>query len=75
MSEQTRDTSAREETQEVAQNKLPQAGKYGCCGPSNGLALRYGEPCPFCLTGRVDYDGLLNLVCLNCGKTQTGVFT
>lgn len=42
------------------------------CGSA---ALRYGLPCPFCQIGKVDYDSLLNLVCVNCGKTQTGVFT
>ncbi|HOE34261.1 MAG: hypothetical protein GX415_01150 [Chloroflexi bacterium] len=45
------------------------------CGPSSSLSLRYGLPCPFCLIGRVDYDSQLNLVCANCGKTQTGTFT
>ena len=42
------------------------------CGSA---ALRYGLPCPFCKVGKVDYDSLLNLVCRNCEKTQTGVFT
>jgi len=25
--------------------------------------MRYGEPCPYCLVGIVEYDSLLNLVC------------
>ncbi|MFZ3069749.1 MAG: hypothetical protein WA110_01320 [Anaerolineaceae bacterium] len=51
------------------------AAKFGNCGSASGMALRYGEPCPYCLVGKVDYDSLLNLFCTNCGKTQTGAFT
>lgn len=54
---------------------VPPEKSLRVCGPSGGLVLRYGLPCPFCLVGRVDYDTQLNLVCSNCGKTQTGVFT
>jgi hypothetical protein len=45
------------------------------CGSSGPFSLRYGLPCPFCQVGYVDYDSQLNLVCGNCGKTQTGAFT
>jgi hypothetical protein len=37
--------------------------------------FRYGQPCPACGSDQVDYNGLLNLVCKNCGLTQTGAFT
>ena len=45
------------------------------CSSNGSFSLRYGLPCPFCQVGRVDYDSQLNLVCGNCGKTQTGAFT
>ena len=31
--------------------------------------------CPKCKTGKMDYDGLLNLICQNCGFTLAGCFT
>ncbi len=31
-----------------------------------------GEICPFCGQGRLDYDGMLNLICPACGKMETG---
>ena len=31
-----------------------------------------GEICPFCSQGRLDYDGMLNLICPACGKMETG---
>jgi NADH pyrophosphatase NudC (nudix superfamily) len=37
--------------------------------------FRYGQPCPSCGSKDVGYDGLLNLVCKNCGLRQGGVFT
>ncbi|HHX08110.1 MAG TPA: hypothetical protein GX730_01565 [Chloroflexi bacterium] len=37
--------------------------------------FRYGQPCPACGSKDVGYDGLLNLVCKNCGLRQGGVFT
>ena len=39
--------------------------------------LRSGDACPGCGTGRMDYDGLLNLVCPECGYTpgNEGAFT
>jgi len=33
------------------------------------------NPCPNCKTGKMDYDGLLNLYCQNCGYTLAGCFT
>ncbi len=36
---------------------------------------RSGDLCPRCQAGHLDYDGLLNLVCLHCGYTVGGSFT
>jgi uncharacterized Zn finger protein (UPF0148 family) len=37
--------------------------------------LLAGDLCPACKEAQMDYDGLLNLVCPNCGYTQGGCFT
>jgi hypothetical protein len=37
--------------------------------------LRAGELCPQCKTERLDYDGLLNLSCPQCGVAVGGCFT
>jgi hypothetical protein len=37
--------------------------------------LRAGDLCPKCKTERLDYDGLLNLVCPKCGFVSGGCFT
>jgi uncharacterized protein (DUF983 family) len=34
--------------------------------------LRVGDVCPGCQRGRLDYDGLLNLVCPQCGYAAAG---
>lgn len=36
---------------------------------------RPGDPCPQCIDGHLDYDGLLNLVCQQCGYTLAGCST
>ena len=36
---------------------------------------RVGDPCPKCRVGRLDYDGLLNLTCQECGYAVQGCFT
>jgi hypothetical protein len=38
-------------------------------------SLRAGDPCPQCTQGALDYDGLLNLSCLQCGYALSGCFT
>jgi len=38
-------------------------------------SLKPGDPCPRCGEGRLDYDGLLNLVCDRCDYQQGGCFT
>jgi|MTBAKSStandDraft_1061840.scaffolds.fasta_scaffold00281_92 ribosomal protein S27AE len=37
--------------------------------------IRFGSLCPICGKGSFDYDGMLNLVCSNCGYTSGGCFT
>ena len=37
--------------------------------------IRFGSLCPKCKQGIIDYDGMLNLVCPNCGVTSGGCFT
>ena len=39
------------------------------------LEIRFGVLCPKCKKGKFDYDGMLNLVCSNCGYTSGGCFT
>ncbi len=37
--------------------------------------IRFGSTCSKCRKGSFDYDGMLNLVCSNCGYTSGGCFT
>jgi uncharacterized protein (DUF983 family) len=48
----------------------PQVGN----APASAAAvhLRSGDLCPQCQAGRLDYDGLLNLTCPNCGFSPGG---
>jgi ribosomal protein S27AE len=39
------------------------------------VEIRFGSTCPKCRKGSFDYDGMLNLVCSNCGYTSGGCFT
>jgi len=39
------------------------------------IIIQYGAVCPACGKGRLDYDGMLNLVCPLCGYGQGGCFT
>lgn len=39
------------------------------------MEVRFGRLCPACKKGIFDYDGMLNLVCPNCGYTSGGCFT
>jgi uncharacterized protein (DUF983 family) len=34
-----------------------------------------GDTCPKCGKGKLDYDGMLNLSCLECGYSLGGCFT
>jgi len=48
-------------------------GAPGSARPA--LLLRAGDLCPICKTERLDYDGLLNLACPQCGYALGGCFT
>ncbi len=37
--------------------------------------LREGMLCPRCKAAKIEYNGLLNLVCPNCGLKEVGVST
>lgn len=37
--------------------------------------LNEGDPCPLCGKGRLSYNGLLNLVCDQCGFELGGAHT
>jgi hypothetical protein len=39
------------------------------------LELHPGDICPECPQGRLDYDGMLNLSCSECGFSLSGCFT
>ena len=39
------------------------------------VEIRFGVTCPICKLGTFDYDGMLNLVCSNCGYYSGGCFT
>lgn len=42
---------------------------------SNYAEIRAGDVCPQCGQAEIDYDGMLNLVCPNCGFSLMGCFT
>ncbi len=62
-----------------------QKQKFGATTSSNqepqicllepGQRLRAGMRCPRCKKGMIDYNGMLNLVCPNCGLTEAGACT
>jgi len=37
--------------------------------------LRRGDVCPACRSARLDYDGMLNLACPQCGYALGGCFS
>lgn len=40
-----------------------------------GERLREGMVCPRCHAAKMEYNGMLNLVCPNCGLTEAGAST
>lgn len=42
---------------------------------SCGKAMRFGELCPYCGKNALYYNGMLNLICANCGAAQMGAYT
>ncbi len=47
------------------------------CSLEERKNVRYhaGDLCPMCKSARLEYDGLLNLVCPKCGTISVGGFT
>jgi uncharacterized protein (DUF983 family) len=45
------------------------------CWIKPGERLRVGMTCPRCQTGKLDYNGLLQLTCPICGLTEAGACT
>ncbi len=43
--------------------------------PEKDIGIKDGDLCPHCEAARLDYDGLLNLYCPDCGYTLAGCFT
>ncbi|HBX69360.1 MAG TPA: hypothetical protein DEH25_08235 [Chloroflexi bacterium] len=44
--------------------------------PSQGSTNpKVGALCPICQSAKMDYDGMLNLSCLQCGYSLAGCFT
>ncbi|MBI9048563.1 MAG: hypothetical protein JEZ00_04035 [Anaerolineaceae bacterium] len=42
---------------------------------SSRSKIQAGDICPRCQHERIDYNGMLNLVCPNCGQIEGGCFT
>ncbi|MDY6872890.1 MAG: hypothetical protein SVR81_02825 [Chloroflexota bacterium] len=45
------------------------------CELHPGKSLHPGKLCPRCGEGKIDYNGLLHLVCPVCGLTEAGACT
>jgi hypothetical protein len=55
---------------------LPEALKVAYPDVSQETAeLHAGDTCPCCRNGTLDYDGLLNLTCPQCGYSLAGCFS
>lgn len=51
------------------------AAELQSLSPLRLLTLRRGDSCPNCEQGILDYDGMLNLSCQECGFSLAGCFT
>ncbi|QRN84180.1 hypothetical protein JR338_05420 [Chloroflexota bacterium] len=45
------------------------------CAIQSSISLQAGMICPRCGQAVIDYDGLLQLVCPNCGLKEVGACT
>lgn len=45
------------------------------CMVRPGVSLRAGMRCPRCKKADIEYNGLLQLICPNCGLTEEGANT
>lgn len=50
-------------------------GRLAAARPGADSSLRCGVTCPVCDNGCLDYDGLLNLTCPECGFSLGGCYT
>ena len=55
--------------------KPTQAPEPQVCLVSPDVSLRVGMRCPRCKKAEIEYNGLLQLICPNCGLTEAGVCT
>jgi hypothetical protein len=56
----------------------PSVADENAIGPTMWVSmarLRAGDLCPICRKEALDYDGLLNLACPQCGYAMGGCFT
>ncbi|MBG0788289.1 MAG: hypothetical protein H0S79_24635 [Anaerolineaceae bacterium] len=53
----------------------PTTDQAACCTIQPGVSLQAGMICPRCGQAVIDYDGLLQLVCPNCGLKEAGACT
>ena len=58
---------------EIIENKIYLKPPLGIANKET--EIRFGGKCIKCDSGLFDYDGMLNLVCSNCGYTSGGCFT
>ncbi len=57
------------------QGEPEDSGEQPVCWIDPGVGLRAGMPCPRCKETEIEYNGLLQLVCPNCGLTEAGANT
>ncbi len=53
----------------------PKTDQAVSCSIQPGVSLQAGMICPRCGQAVIDYDGLLQLVCPNCGLKEAGACT
>lgn len=56
----------------LSRDDLPFAAWYQPGTEQKTIELRVGDICPQCQVGRLDYDGVLNLACSQCGYSLSG---
>jgi hypothetical protein len=65
--------SDRPEVKSENKDDVQQVGTVCLIGPQ--VSLRPGMICPRCKAAKIEYNGMLNLVCPNCGLTEAGAST
>ena len=68
--------SAKTETEKSAGEKQDDQDLESPVGQIQpAVSLRPGMTCPRCHQAKIEYNGLLHLVCPNCGLTEAGACT